>query len=120
MRNSELRSAGGGLIGAQKPNGATICPKHEAQSHTQGPWTAVDCTRHDDTRIRTQLVHGGRGALWIEHDNTEEGYANAAIATAAPQLLEACTAREAAVSGADQAEAEADVLIRAAIAKATA
>jgi len=55
--------------------------------NTPGPWERVDCTRRDDTRIRAQFLHHGRAALWVEHDNTPEGYANEALAQAAPVML---------------------------------
>ncbi len=54
--------------------------------YSPGPWKLVELA---PTMTRQQLVHGGRGALIIQHDGSIEGNANARLVASAPELFEA-------------------------------
>lgn len=96
--------------------------------HTPGPWRLITVVTtkgaHHDQAVSAA---NGHAAITMIHDGSEEGQANATIAAAAPDLLAALEAWEAAYNTHDQSEEmrrdmrlEAHRLTVAAIAKATA
>ena len=61
----------------------------QSGKHTPGPYSR-SVFEETDTIRRVQFVNKqNRAALWVQHDNTEEGRANERLALAAPDMLEA-------------------------------
>lgn len=69
------------------------------QKWTQGPWEIVEISKPTATNHGNwQICHIGVAALQVRHNGSSEGYANARLITAAPQLVEALVLAEATIS----------------------
>lgn len=86
---------------------------------TLGPWIASDKVRDDSIVITTTIGGYEVGEIYAWEDVPEESRANAKLAAAAPELLQALQAMVTEFEGCSADRAPALITARAAITKAT-